>query len=135
MRGREGERAGSRAAGWRGRGQARRLWRAASSAWPRRTPAPTRYSHTHAPRTHTSQCSRLEYTLLDISDDGYLSLMTEGGDTKDDLTLPSGTGARAFVACGSGARPAPRAPPRSPLPPYARIRCAVMQMRPTSWLS
>ena len=93
------------------------------------------HAHTHAPRTHTSQCSRLEYTLLDISDDGYLSLMTEGGDTKDDLTLPSGTGARAFVACGSGARPAPRAPPRSPLPPYARIRCAVMQMRPTSWLS
>ena len=35
--------------------------------------------------------SRTEYTLIDISDDGFCSLMTESGDTKDDLTLPSGT--------------------------------------------
>lgn len=35
--------------------------------------------------------TRTEFTLIDISDDGYVSLMTEGGDTKDDLTLPSAT--------------------------------------------
>jgi translation initiation factor 5A len=35
--------------------------------------------------------SRTDYTLLDIGDDGFVSLMTEGGDTKDDLQLPSGT--------------------------------------------
>ena len=34
---------------------------------------------------------RTEYTLIDISDDGFCSLMTESGETKDDLTLPSGT--------------------------------------------
>ncbi len=31
---------------------------------------------------------RAEYQLLDISDDGFLSLLTESGDTKDDLKLP-----------------------------------------------
>lgn len=31
---------------------------------------------------------RLEYQLLDISDDGFLSLLTADGDTKDDLKLP-----------------------------------------------
>jgi translation initiation factor 5A len=35
--------------------------------------------------------SRTEYTLIDISDDGFCSLMLESGETKDDLTLPSGT--------------------------------------------
>lgn len=35
--------------------------------------------------------SRTDFTLLDISDDGFVSLMSENGDTKDDLTLPSGT--------------------------------------------
>eukprot|EP00887_Chlorella_sp_A99_P000777 scaffold5.g777.t1 len=31
---------------------------------------------------------RTDYTLLDVSDDGFVSLMDEKGDTKDDLTLP-----------------------------------------------
>jgi translation initiation factor 5A len=31
---------------------------------------------------------RVEYSLLNISEDGFLSLMTEGGDTRDDLKLP-----------------------------------------------
>lgn len=35
--------------------------------------------------------SRSDYTLIDISDDGFVSLMTDSGDTKDDLTLPKGT--------------------------------------------
>lgn len=35
--------------------------------------------------------SRTDYTLIDISDDGFCSLMTESGDTKDDLSLPKGT--------------------------------------------
>ena len=35
--------------------------------------------------------TRTEFTLIDISDDGFVSLMTESGDTKDDLSLPKGT--------------------------------------------
>lgn len=35
--------------------------------------------------------SRIEYTLLDISDDGFVSLMDEGGNTVDHLQLPKGT--------------------------------------------
>jgi translation initiation factor 5A len=43
------------------------------------------------PSTHCTtvpNVSRAEYSLLDITDDGFLSLMTEGGETKDDLKLP-----------------------------------------------
>lgn len=35
--------------------------------------------------------NRTEYTLLDVSDDGFVSLMDEGGNTNDHLTLPKGT--------------------------------------------
>lgn len=35
--------------------------------------------------------SRQDYTLLDISEDGFLSLMDDSGNTKDDLALPKGT--------------------------------------------
>jgi len=44
------------------------------------------------PSTHTTSVpnvSRAEYTLLDIDDEGYVSLMTEEGDTKEDLQLPT----------------------------------------------
>ena len=34
--------------------------------------------------------SRREYQLIDISDDGFLSLMTDDGVTKDDVKLPEG---------------------------------------------
>jgi len=43
------------------------------------------------PSTHCTtvpNVSRAEYSLLDITDDGFLSLMTESGETKDDLKLP-----------------------------------------------
>ena len=43
------------------------------------------------PSTHTTSVpnvSRAEYSLLDISDDGFLSLMDEAGETKEDLKLP-----------------------------------------------
>jgi len=42
------------------------------------------------PTTHTTyvpNVNRSEYQLLDI-EDGFLSLLTEGGDTRDDLKLP-----------------------------------------------
>lgn len=33
---------------------------------------------------------REDYQLTDISDDGYLSLMTDGGDIREDLKVPDG---------------------------------------------
>ena len=43
-------------------------------------------SSTHG--TTVPNVFRAEYTLLDIDEDGACSLMTEGGDMKDDLNLP-----------------------------------------------
>ena len=35
--------------------------------------------------------SRQEYTLVDINDEGFVTLMLENGDTREDLALPKGT--------------------------------------------
>jgi translation initiation factor 5A len=43
------------------------------------------------PSTHNMEVpivKRNEYQLLDIDDDGYCSLLTESGETKDDLQVP-----------------------------------------------
>eukprot|EP00004_Rigifila_ramosa_P024276 TRINITY_DN6988_c0_g1_i1.p1 TRINITY_DN6988_c0_g1~~TRINITY_DN6988_c0_g1_i1.p1 ORF type:complete len:161 (-),score=36.28 TRINITY_DN6988_c0_g1_i1:40-522(-) len=45
------------------------------------------------PSTHNMMVpnvTRMDYTLLDISDDGYLSLIDPEGETKDDLKIPEG---------------------------------------------
>jgi len=34
--------------------------------------------------------SRREFQLLDVTDDGFLSLMSEDGTTKDDVKVPDG---------------------------------------------
>lgn len=44
------------------------------------------------PSTHGTSVpfvSRKEYTLLDISEDGFVSLMEESGDVRDDIKLPT----------------------------------------------
>lgn len=46
------------------------------------------------PSTHNCDVPnvfRNEYTLLDINEEGFVSLMEENGSTRDDLKLPTGT--------------------------------------------
>jgi translation initiation factor 5A len=46
-----------------------------------------------SPSTHNMDVpnvTRREYQLLDVTDDGFLSLMDESGATKDDVKLPEG---------------------------------------------
>ena len=45
------------------------------------------------PSTHNMMVPKVdkkEYTIIDITDDGYTSLLTEDGSTKDDLKVPEG---------------------------------------------
>jgi len=45
------------------------------------------------PSTHNMDVpnvTRKEYQLLDISDDGFLSMMSDDGETKDDVRMPDG---------------------------------------------
>merc|ERR1712230_82501 len=46
-----------------------------------------------SPSTHNMEVPnvvRREYQLLDITDDGFLSLMSDDGTTKDDVKMPEG---------------------------------------------
>ncbi|WEW58361.1 translation initiation factor eIF5A [Emydomyces testavorans] len=46
-----------------------------------------------SPSTHNMEVpnvTRKEYQLIDISEDGFLSLMADDGSTKDDVKLPDG---------------------------------------------
>jgi len=45
------------------------------------------------PSTHTAQIpnvARKEYTLVDLSDDDFLTLMDDAGETREDVKLPPG---------------------------------------------
>ncbi|KAG2639452.1 hypothetical protein PVAP13_2KG011600 [Panicum virgatum] len=44
--------------------------------------------------------SRTEYQLIDISEDGYVSLLMESGNTKDDLKLPTDENLQAQIKSG-----------------------------------
>ncbi|KAL6052687.1 translation initiation factor eIF5A [Balamuthia mandrillaris] len=59
-----------------------------------------------SPSTHNMQVPevvRTDYTLIDISDEGYVSLMTEDGSTKEDLKLPEEeVGEKIRAAFGDG---------------------------------
>jgi len=43
------------------------------------------------PHTQVPNIARAEYTLLDINEEGFCTLMMENGDTREDLQLPRGT--------------------------------------------
>lgn len=46
------------------------------------------------PSSHNCEApivGRVEYSLMDIDDEGFVTLMDEGGNNREDLTLPSGT--------------------------------------------
>jgi translation initiation factor 5A len=52
---------------------------------------------------HIPLLKRTDYSLLDITDDGYLSLLTSDGSTKDDLKVPEGElGGEVRSAVGDG---------------------------------
>lgn len=59
-----------------------------------------------SPSTHNMDVphvKREDYQLTDISDDGYLTLMTDGGDLREDLKLPDGElGAQLRVEFDAG---------------------------------
>merc|ERR1711964_825022 len=45
------------------------------------------------PASHNMSCpvvGKSEYTVMDVAEDGALSLLTDGGEPKDDLNLPGG---------------------------------------------
>ncbi|CAL5077426.1 unnamed protein product [Urochloa decumbens] len=44
--------------------------------------------------------NRTEYQLIDISEDGFVSLLTESGNTKDDLKLPTDEALQAQIRSG-----------------------------------
>lgn len=58
----------------------------------RQSPLFSRYEDI-SPSTHNMDVphvKREDYQLTDISDDGYLTLMTDGGDLREDLKMPDG---------------------------------------------
>uniref|UniRef100_A0A0E0I375 Translation initiation factor 5A C-terminal domain-containing protein n=2 Tax=Oryza nivara TaxID=4536 RepID=A0A0E0I375_ORYNI len=46
--------------------------------------------------------NRTEYQLIDISEDGFVSLLTESGNTKDDLRLPTDDSLLGQIKTGFG---------------------------------
>lgn len=62
---------------------------------------PGRILHLHAPHLRPNSLPSIQ--LLDVSDDGYLSLMDDAGNTRDDLKNPDGdVGEEIKGAIGDG---------------------------------
>jgi len=55
------------------------------------TTSPPRHPHSEQRSQQVPNISRVEYTVVDINDEGFVTLMLENGDTREDLTLPRGT--------------------------------------------
>lgn len=53
--------------------------------------APAHARRPARPPRQVPNIARLEYTLLDINEEGFCTLMMENGDTREDLQLPKGT--------------------------------------------
>jgi len=54
------------------------------------------------PSTHNMDVpnvKRRDFQLLDVTDDGYLSLMDDGGNTREDLKLPEGDLGTEIKSC------------------------------------
>ncbi|XBH65457.1 hypothetical protein VPH35_119048 [Triticum aestivum] len=47
------------------------------------------YSVSSSDNCYVPHVYRTDYQLIDITDDGYVSLLTDNGNTKDDLKLPT----------------------------------------------
>ncbi|GMP80522.1 hypothetical protein CsSME_00035587 [Camellia sinensis var. sinensis] len=51
---------------------------------------------------HVPHVTRTDYQLIDISEDGFVSLLTENGNTKDDLRLPTDENLHTQIKDGFG---------------------------------
>lgn len=66
----------------------------------------------------------LFFSQLDVTDDGFLSLMTDGGDTKDDVKVPGGeVGERIEKLFKKEEKDVSKYLPNICFPPIATIQC------------
>ncbi|KAM3223928.1 hypothetical protein ACQJBY_057368 [Aegilops geniculata] len=63
------------------------------------------YSVPSSDNCYVPHVNRTDYQLIDITDDGYVSLLTDNGNTKDDLKLPTDDALLCqIIVAGNGER-------------------------------